>query len=97
MKKVKAQQLLSSYKKHLELTNDAVFMIHFSEEDDQFYGINHNLDTLDLGIVINQFFIRLAMSVEDADDAPAFIHYGLAKDVRDKCNEIMQSIERDIK
>jgi hypothetical protein len=87
--------VLAQYKKELEKKscNDAAFMVHFSREDDKYYGFHCGLDTLDIGLVIDQFFTRLSMAIQDAPGAPAFIHYGLAKDIRDKCDKIMKEIE----
>jgi hypothetical protein len=79
----------------LDGEGDAFFMMHFSRESDTFRGGDSGLDSLDMGIVIEQFF-RIVASKLARTDSPAFIAYGQLAQIEEEIKRLKSMIEDDV-
>jgi len=73
-------------------TGDGYFGIYFSREQDKYARAVLGLDSLDLGVVVQNFYTAIIAQLE-AHQPPAFVGYGMIAQIRDGCNKTLKLIE----
>lgn len=75
--------------KKAENDGDGVFFLHFSAEEDKFQGGELGLDSLDIGLVVRQFFTRVVTEVTKKTK-PGFIAFGIFSEIKKECEDLME-------
>jgi hypothetical protein len=74
---------------------DAFFCVFFSREQDKWAGTHLGLDSLDLGIVIEQFFARVCSHLLE-NNPPDFVALGTVEEMKKRMDEVYESVRDSI-